>query len=176
MFFFFCFLFLYNSEEELVVHVSVRFFFCFLPFAMRTENFHVHPFLCSFFLKFLQLPRTATVRCSEIKNYIYIKKKISFYFRLFETPPPRCSHLPDLRGTLTLVKLMDWTRDYSSQQHPDLDDSIGRPCSIFTLLAGSLAPLEGGPTLSLISAAMVINACSTFIAFFADVSKNGMPS
>jgi len=68
------------------------------------------------------------------------------------------------------------TQDYSSQQHPDFEDSIGRPCSILTLLAGSLAPLDGGPTRSLISAAIVIKACSTFIAFFADVSKNGMPS
>lgn len=78
-----------------------------------------------------------------------------------------------------LISLLLWlneTQDYSSQQHPDLEDSIGRPCSIFTLLAGSLAPLEGGPTLSFISAAIVIKACSTFIAFFADVSKNGIPS
>lgn len=67
-------------------------------------------------------------------------------------------------------------QNYISQQHPDLDDSIGRPCSILTLFAGSLAPLEGGPTLLLISAAIVINACSTFKAFFADVSKNGIPS
>lgn len=34
----------------------------------------------------------------------------------------------------------------------------------------------GGPTLFFISAAMVMNACSTFVAFLADVSKNGMPS
>ena len=34
----------------------------------------------------------------------------------------------------------------------------------------------GGPTLFLISAAMVMKACSTFVAFFAEVSKNGMPN
>ena len=34
----------------------------------------------------------------------------------------------------------------------------------------------GGPTRFFISAAMVMNACSTFVAFLADVSKNGMPS
>jgi len=32
-----------------------------------------------------------------------------------------------------------------------------------------------GPILFLISAAIVINACSTLVAFFALVSKNGMP-
>lgn len=34
----------------------------------------------------------------------------------------------------------------------------------------------GGPTRFLISAAMVMNACSTLVAFFADVSRKGMPS
>lgn len=34
----------------------------------------------------------------------------------------------------------------------------------------------GGPTLFFISAAMVMKACSTLVAFLADVSKNGMPS
>lgn len=85
----------------------------------------------------------------------------------------------ELRSTRLDSLCLLWfneTKDYSSQQHPDLEDSIGRPCSIFTLLAGSLAPLDGGPTLSFISAAIVIKACSTFIAFFAEVSKNGMPS
>lgn len=33
-----------------------------------------------------------------------------------------------------------------------------------------------GPTRFLISAAMVMNACSTLVAFFADVSRNGMPN
>ena len=53
--------------------------------------------------------------------------------------------------------------------------SIGRPWSIFTLFVVSAAD-EGGPTLFLISAAIVMNACSTFVAFLADVSKNGIPS
>ena len=34
----------------------------------------------------------------------------------------------------------------------------------------------GGPTRFFISAAIVMNACSTFVAFLADVSKNGMPN
>jgi hypothetical protein len=34
----------------------------------------------------------------------------------------------------------------------------------------------GGPTRFLISAAIVMKACSTFVAFFADVSRNGIPS
>ena len=34
----------------------------------------------------------------------------------------------------------------------------------------------GGPTRFFISAAMVMNACSTFVAFLAEVSKNGMPN
>lgn len=61
------------------------------------------------------------------------------------------------------------------QQHPDLVFSIGRPWSIFTLLAVSVA-LDGGPTRFLISAAIVMNACSTLVAFFADVSRNGIPN
>lgn len=63
----------------------------------------------------------------------------------------------------------------SIQQQPDLLPSTGRPWSIFTLLAVSVA-LDGGPTRFLISAAMVINACSTLVAFLADVSRNGIPS
>lgn len=52
---------------------------------------------------------------------------------------------------------------------------MGRPWSIFTLLAVSeLAADDGGPTRFLISEAIVMNACSTLVAFFADVSKNGM--
>ena len=34
----------------------------------------------------------------------------------------------------------------------------------------------GGPTRFFISAAIVMNACSTLVAFLADVSKNGMPN
>ena len=65
---------------------------------------------------------------------------------------------------------------YWIQQHPpDLLPSTGRPVSIFTLLAVSVA-LDGGPTRFLISAAIVINACSTFVAFLADVSRKGMPN
>lgn len=62
-----------------------------------------------------------------------------------------------------------------SQQHPDLGLSIGLPWSIFTPFPVSAAD-DGGPTLFLISVAIVINACSTFIADFADVSKKGIPS
>lgn len=47
--------------------------------------------------------------------------------------------------------------------------------SILTLLAVSVA-LDGGPTRFLISAAIVIKACSTLVAFLADVSRNGIPS
>lgn len=67
------------------------------------------------------------------------------------------------------------SHQYQFQQHPDLVVSIGRPWSIFTLFVVSAAD-EGGPTLFLISAAIVMNACSTFVAFLADVSKNGIPS
>lgn len=35
---------------------------------------------------------------------------------------------------------------------------------------------DGGPIRFLISAAMVMNACSTFVAFLADVSRKGMPN
>ena len=42
--------------------------------------------------------------------------------------------------------------------------------------AGPAWAAAGGPTLFLISAAMVMNACSTLVAFLAEVSKKGMPS
>lgn len=60
------------------------------------------------------------------------------------------------------------------QQQPPLASTL-RLLSILTAL-GASAALEGGPTRFLISAAIVMNACSTLVAFFADVSRNGMPS
>lgn len=60
------------------------------------------------------------------------------------------------------------------QQQPDLDSTL-RLLSILTAL-GASAALDGGPTRFLISAAIVMNACSTLVAFLADVSRNGMPS
>lgn len=46
---------------------------------------------------------------------------------------------------------------------------------IFTLGLFS-APADSGPTRFLISAAIVMKACSTFVAFLALVSRNGIPS
>lgn len=40
----------------------------------------------------------------------------------------------------------------------------------------SLAPAVEGPIRALISLAIIKNACSTFVAFFAEVSINGMPT
>jgi hypothetical protein len=48
--------------------------------------------------------------------------------------------------------------------------------SILTLFAPPSVELDGGPTRFLISAAIVIKACSTLVAFLADVSRNGIPS
>lgn len=63
-----------------------------------------------------------------------------------------------------------------SQQQPDLFDSIGRLWSNFTFPPCSAEAEEGGPTLFLISAAIVMKACSTLVAFFAEVSRNGIPN
>ena len=41
-------------------------------------------------------------------------------------------------------------------------------------LAGSIRRAEGGPMRFLIFAAIVIKACSTSVAFLADVSRKGM--
>lgn len=130
--------------------------------------------------------RTATVRCfCKTKDCDCLSLSLCRFSRRFVPAQGQlvASTLlsPSLSFSLSLsclisLTLVKRTQNYSSQQHPDLEDSIGRPCSIFTLLAGSVAPLDGGPTLSLISAAIVIKACSTFIAFFAEVSKNGIPS
>ena len=52
---------------------------------------------------------------------------------------------------------------------------MGLDGSILTLDAAPAAG-AGGPTLFLISAAMVMKACSTFVAFLAEVSRKGIPS
>ena len=47
---------------------------------------------------------------------------------------------------------------------------------ILMLACESIAADAAGPTRVFISAAIVTNACSTFVAFFALVSRNGMCS
>jgi hypothetical protein len=63
----------------------------------------------------------------------------------------------------------------SVQQQPDFWFSTGRPLVSIRTFRFSDA-LDGGPTRFLISAAMVMKACSTLVAFLADVSRNGMPN
>jgi len=61
------------------------------------------------------------------------------------------------------------------QQQPlELDDLTGVLALILTLDRWSAEDDADGPMRRLISAAIVRNACSTFVAFFALVSRNGM--
>lgn len=62
------------------------------------------------------------------------------------------------------------------QQQDDLPVSMGLPWSILTDILDVGEPADGGPTRAFISAAIVMNACSTFVEFLALVSKNGILS
>lgn len=59
------------------------------------------------------------------------------------------------------------------QQQPD--DCWATGVESLRVCPPGLAPVVDGPILDLISAAIVKKACSTFVALFADVSKNGIP-
>jgi hypothetical protein len=66
--------------------------------------------------------------------------------------------------------------NWKIQQHPeDLLGSIDRPGSIRTGPAPAASGEYCGPTRALISEAIVMKACSTFVEFLAEVSKNGIP-
>jgi len=61
------------------------------------------------------------------------------------------------------------------QQHPPPEVGGTGVESMLTLPLPTLSAGAGGPTRFLISAAIVMNACSTLVAFLADVSRKGMP-
>jgi len=67
-------------------------------------------------------------------------------------------------------------RARSQQQANDDCWLTGVLALILMLARGSPADDAAGPTRDLISAAIVTNACSTLVAFFALVSRNGMRS
>jgi len=63
------------------------------------------------------------------------------------------------------------------QQQPNDDCWFTGVLELILMLdRGSAADDAAGPTRDLISAAIVTNACSTLVAFFALVSRNGMRS
>ena len=65
-------------------------------------------------------------------------------------------------------------RERRAQQQPP-DAGFTGVLEIFTLDFSEPPEVAPGPILFLISAAMVMKACSTLVAFLALVSKNGMP-
>lgn len=66
--------------------------------------------------------------------------------------------------------------DKDTQQHlPAAPSSTATPGRIVVLSADGLDTFDD-PILSLICFAIVKKACSTLVASFADVSKNGIPS
>ncbi|TNN48789.1 hypothetical protein EYF80_041028 [Liparis tanakae] len=65
-------------------------------------------------------------------------------------------------------------RGLISQQHPPDEGLTLVPGVSFTLAFSPPPAVAPGPILFLISAAMVIKACSTLVAFLALVSKKGM--
>lgn len=113
-------------------------------------------------------------------NLIYCLYNLSFFGKRIMSPHFGCSFIWKccvfrIVCFATKMYIKAYIIKPLLQQQPDLLLSTGRPDSIFTLLAVSVA-LDGGPTRFLISAAIVMNACSTFVAFLADVSRNGMPN
>lgn len=64
---------------------------------------------------------------------------------------------------------------FISQQHPPDEGLTLVPGVSFTLGFSPPAAVAPGPILFLISAAMVMKACSTLVAFLALVSKKGIP-
>lgn len=62
-----------------------------------------------------------------------------------------------------------------SQQHPPDEGLTVVPGVSFTLGFSPPPAVAPGPILFLISAAMVMKACSTLVAFLALVSKKGIP-
>lgn len=73
--------------------------------------------------------------------------------------------------------IYSWGDAVAAQQQPLLPVSTLVEFSIFTPACASLATCaDGGPTRCMISAAIVMKACSTLDAFFAEVSRNGMPN
>lgn len=67
-----------------------------------------------------------------------------------------------------------WWRRSGSQQQPPGDGLTGL-LWIFTLDFSPAPAVAPGPILFLISAAMVMKACSTLVALLALVSRKGMP-
>lgn len=64
---------------------------------------------------------------------------------------------------------------FVSQQHPPGESLTVVPGVSFTLGFSPPPAVAPGPILFLISAAMVMKACSTLVAFLALVSKKGIP-
>jgi len=62
-----------------------------------------------------------------------------------------------------------------AQQQPNEDCWLTGLLAFIVILDGALGA-AAGPTRAFISAAIVTNACSTFVAFFALVSRKGMRS
>ena len=82
-----------------------------------------------------------------------------------------------LHATEEIYAKFHETLRYQYQQHPDPPGFGTGVDSMFTFPPAAPGPDgAGGPTRFFISAAMVMNACSTFVAFLAEVSKNGMPN
>jgi len=77
------------------------------------------------------------------------------------------------------MKMTSWTSSQTlgqSQQQPNPDCWLTGVLVLILMFACASAADAAGPTRAFISAAIVTNACSTFVAFLALVSRNGMRS
>lgn len=81
------------------------------------------------------------------------------------------ARLPGLQR-MGRVSELKW---FLSQQHPPDEGLTVVPGVSFTFGFSAPPAVAPGPILFLISAAMVMKACSTLVAFLALVSKKGIP-
>lgn len=90
---------------------------------------------------------------------------VSFLSRLFAE---------DFAGISWSLRGSEWERSLP-QQHPPDEGLTVVPGVSFTFGLSPPPAVAPGPILFLISAAMVMKACSTLVAFLALVSKKGIP-
>ena len=106
------------------------------------------------------------------------RNSLSWWSKIFSTPR-QWGELQPLAAATTLRFGSDWIAGSDTDSCNDmwlLTPVLSLSQQILSPAAPPVWAAAGGPTLFLISAAMVMKACSTLVAFLAEVSKKGMPS
>lgn len=116
-------------------------------------------------------PHTAYMKLSSIRHLQH-----KWHHRLQTNTHAEVSLQTRLKND-TVNKSFSHVMQARPQQQPNDDCWFTGVLELILMLdRGSAADDAAGPTRDLISAAIVTNACSTLVAFFALVSRNGMRS